>query len=195
MPVPSYSRVTSRRARLQGFNADPTTLYENGTVPSGLYTYMRVPYLARTCGTTAASATVTCADTTGIKIGSAVSGTGVTTARSVTFQDTGDTVTLNNHGLPNGTRVMFTAIASTTGIAINTPYYVITTLTNTFQVAATPGGSAIALTTNGTGTLVYNSFVVAITTNTNFTLDVPASATNASVRLNVMDLPIPFDFA
>ena len=72
---------------------------------------------------------------------------------AVTFQDTGDTVTLSNHGFPNGTIVSFTSITSTTGISINTSYYVISSTTNTFQLSSTLGGSALALTTNGSGVL------------------------------------------
>lgn len=72
---------------------------------------------------------------------------------AVTFQDAGDTVTLNNHGFANGTVVSFLSITSTTGININTPYYVISATTNTFQLSSSPGGSALALTTNGSGVL------------------------------------------
>jgi hypothetical protein len=73
---------------------------------------------------------------------------------AVTFQDTGDTVTLNSHGLQNGNVVSFTSITSTTGISINTTYYVVSATTNTFQVASSAGGSALPLTTNGSGTMV-----------------------------------------
>lgn len=72
---------------------------------------------------------------------------------SVTFQDTGDTVTLTSHGLQNGQRVSFSSITSTTGISTNTAYFVISAATNTFQLASTSGGSALALTTNGSGTM------------------------------------------
>lgn len=75
---------------------------------------------------------------------------------AVTFQDTGDTVTLNNHGLTNGTPVAFTVITTTTGISVNTTYYVVGATTNTFQVASAAGGSALPLTNNGTGTLVVS---------------------------------------
>lgn len=75
----------------------------------------------------------------------------VAASPSVTFQDTEDTVTLNNHGFANGTAVRFSSITTTTGISINTTYYVVGAATNTFQVADTIGGSAKALTTNGTG--------------------------------------------
>lgn len=72
---------------------------------------------------------------------------------SVTFQDTGDTVTLNNHGLTANDVVVFTVITSTTGISINTTYYVVNPTTNTFQLATSAGGAALPLTTNGTGTM------------------------------------------
>jgi hypothetical protein len=73
---------------------------------------------------------------------------------SVTFQDTGDTVTLNSHGIAAGSIVAFTSITSTTGISTNTNYYVVNPTTNTFQLASSIGGSALALTTNGSGTMV-----------------------------------------
>ena len=73
---------------------------------------------------------------------------------AVTFQDTGDTVTLNSHGLINGNVVSFTAIVSTTGIVVNTSYFVISATTNTFQLSSTLNGAALPLTTNGSGTMV-----------------------------------------
>jgi len=73
---------------------------------------------------------------------------------AVTFQDTGDTVTLNSHGLGNNAIVSFTVITSTTGISVNTAYYVVNATTNTFQLASSVGGTALALTTNGSGTMV-----------------------------------------
>jgi Carbohydrate binding domain len=69
-----------------------------------------------------------------------------------TFQDTGDTVTSNGHGMSNGDIVVFNTVVTTTGISAATPYYVVGAATNTFQVATTLGGSALALTTIGTGT-------------------------------------------
>jgi len=81
-----------------------------------------------------------------LKMGNAVTG-------AVTFQDTGDTVTKTAHGLMNGDVVTFSVITTTTGIVINTDYFVVSSAANTFQVSALEGGSAIALTTNGTGTL------------------------------------------
>lgn len=74
---------------------------------------------------------------------------------SVTFTDAGDIVTLNAHGYSVGDAVLFSSITSTTGIAINTVYFVAGTVTaNTFQLSSTKGGSALTLTTNGSGTMV-----------------------------------------
>jgi hypothetical protein len=69
----------------------------------------------------------------------------------VTFQDAGDTVTRTAHGLSVGATVSFLNITSTTGIVTGTTYFVITATANTFQLAATSGGAALPLTTNGTG--------------------------------------------
>lgn len=76
-----------------------------------------------------------------------------TTAQNVTFTDSGDLVGLTAHGFAAGTQVAFPSISSTTGITINTKYYVINPLANSFQVATTAGGSAVTLTTDGTGTV------------------------------------------
>ncbi len=69
-----------------------------------------------------------------------------------TFQDAGDTVTRAAHGLANGTRVRFTTITTTTGISVDTIYFVVNAATDTFQVATTAGGAALPLTTDGSGT-------------------------------------------
>ena len=73
---------------------------------------------------------------------------------SVTFTDVGDLVGLTAHGLQNGNEISFTVINSTTGISVDTKYFVVNATTNNFQVASTSGGSPLALTTDGTGTLV-----------------------------------------
>lgn len=82
----------------------------------------------------------------------------------VTFTDAGDLVTRNNHGYQDGDVVSFFNIVSTTGLTSGQYYYVINATTNTFQVSATQGGSAIALTNNGSGTLLpYKLAIVSIT--------------------------------
>lgn len=78
---------------------------------------------------------------------------GKNSGAAVTFTDTGDLVTLASHGLSDGDTVSFATIVTTTGISVSTTYYVRDATTNTFKVAATSGGSALTLTTDGTGTI------------------------------------------
>ncbi len=136
------------------------------------------PAISKTsCGTTSGSTTITQSNTSSLVVGQLVTGTGISTGRSVTTQGATDTVTLTGHGLPNGRRVSFSAITTTTGIVVYTYYYVINATADTFQLATTPGGSVIDLVNDGTATLLYPTYITGITTNTNFTVDVPASAT------------------
>ena len=121
------------------------------------------------------STVITMASTTGLSTGMQVVGTNtsLTTGGTVVFTDVGDLVTLANHGLSNGDEVAFSVITSTTGIAINTIYFVVGASTNTFQVAATSGGAALLLITNGTGTVKYNSTIVNISPNISVTMSRP----------------------
>jgi surface protein len=89
----------------------------------------------------------------------------------VTLTDATDLVTLANHGYTNGMVVRFYNIVSTTGIADTTTYYVINATTDTFQVSSTAGGSAIALTTDGTATLLpYKQAPITVTMQSGQTL-------------------------
>lgn len=85
---------------------------------------------------------------------------------AVTFTDTGDTVDWVAHGLYDGCKVSFASITSTTGISTNTTYYVVNKTADTFKLAATMGGSALALTTNGSGTLYFPKYKTAVVTIT-----------------------------
>lgn len=62
-------------------------------------------------------------------------------------------VTWAGHGLVNGNRVRFSTTGTLpTGLTAGTTYYVVGAAAGTFQVAATPGGAAIATTGTQTGT-------------------------------------------
>jgi hypothetical protein len=74
------------------------------------------------------------------------------TALAVTFSDSGDSVGRIAHGLQNNQPLKFTTIVSTTGISTSATYFVVNRAADTFQVAATLGGAALALSTNGSGT-------------------------------------------
>jgi hypothetical protein len=77
--------------------------------------------------------------------------------KAATLTDTGDLVTVNAHGYANGDQVVFSTIVSTTGLTAGQRYYVISSTTNTFQVSTSAGGSAVALTTNGTANVQKTS--------------------------------------
>jgi len=77
--------------------------------------------------------------------------------KPVSVDHTTDTFTSTAHGLANGTRVGFRSEGTypTSGsgdLAPHTHYYVVNQTANTFELARTSGGAAIALTGNGTGT-------------------------------------------
>jgi surface protein len=82
----------------------------------------------------------------------------------VTFQDTGDTVTRTAHGYTNGMTISFDSITTTTGIVKGQVYFVVNATANTFQVSATSGGGALALTNNGSGIILpYKQVIVTVT--------------------------------
>lgn len=138
------------------------------------------PVYSRSSTTTSGSTTVALSDTSNLVTGMQITGTGISDGRSVTFTDSGDIVTLAGHGIANGKRVSFSAITSTTGITIYTLYYVVNATTDTFQLSLTAGGSPIALTTDGSGTMLYQTLITNIVANTSVTIDIPASASGTN---------------
>lgn len=76
-------------------------------------------------------------------------------ANSGVFTATNATNIFNDaaHGLSNGDCVtVATGTTLPTGLSASTYYYVITAATDTFQLSTTPGGSAVAISDDGTGT-------------------------------------------
>jgi hypothetical protein len=70
--------------------------------------------------------------------------------QAVTFDSTTDKVTLASHGLLADYAVVFQGTTPPGGITFGVTYYVKAPGTNDFQLAATPGGALIDITTNGT---------------------------------------------
>lgn len=62
----------------------------------------------------------------------------------VTFTTTTNLVNWTNHPFSNGDKVFFTGANLPAQVSANTIYYVISALTNTFQISATSGGPALA---------------------------------------------------
>ena len=74
-------------------------------------------------------------------------------SKTVTATNATNLLTANGHGLSNNDRVILTTSASDLPNGLTeTAYYVVSSTTNTFQVAATSGGAAITFSDNGTGT-------------------------------------------
>jgi len=83
---------------------------------------------------------------------------------NVTFLDSGDYVFRSNHGYANTDVISFANITTTTGITVDTPYYVINANTSYFKLSNTSGGSAVTLTTDGSGFILpYKQVVINIT--------------------------------
>lgn len=81
---------------------------------------------------------------------SAISGYSIVPAISALLTSVSSTIasslfTKTSHGLVNGNAIMFAGLSTTTGVTNVTRYYVVGATTNTFQVSATVGGSAITL--------------------------------------------------
>jgi surface protein len=105
----------------------------------------------------------------------------------VTFTASTDTVGRTAHGFSDGQIVSFASIATTTGITADTPYFVVNATADTFQLAATSGGSAIALTNDGTGTLLpYKQAIVTVTPQAGQNL----TAINLNVRFSTLPVRV-----
>lgn len=66
-----------------------------------------------------------------------------------------DLVNVTGHGLVNGQRVRFYSLTGGAGLALATPYYVISATQDTFQVSTTFGGAAVNITTNYSAVTVF----------------------------------------
>lgn len=150
------------------------TLSIGGIIPNA------VSYTSRP--TTVGSYTIPMASTTGLTVGMQVTGVGtpLTTPIAVTLTDATDLVTLTSHGLQAGDEISFATVVSTTGIVLNTIYYVINPTTDTFQIASSIGGSTLPLTTNGTGTIRYRTEIASIVSNSSITLTRKCTSTGTN---------------
>lgn len=180
-------------ARRPRWNADPLSIFLNGVAPLGRRSIASIPCTSRVGSSTATSATVTMADTSGVNVGDLVMGAGVSPNQAVTTTDTNDLFVLAAHGMPLGTPVWLVSIATTTGIIAARRYYVVTPgaggTAGNFALAATPGGTPIAITTDGTAVIRAERFVQSISANTSITLNAVAPVTAAGQVLKFATVP------
>lgn len=76
---------------------------------------------------------------------------------SASFAGTGastNKISATSHGLSNGDVVSLGSIVTLSATA-STRYYVVSTAANDFQIATTPGGSAVAIGNSGSATVYY----------------------------------------
>lgn len=68
-----------------------------------------------------------------------------------------DIFTLSGHGLLNGTQVWLSSLTGGSNLLVNSPYYIISATTNTFQLSLTQGGAAVDLGSDVTaGTISFS---------------------------------------
>lgn len=136
--------------------------------------------IAKTANTVAGSNVVIMANTVGVLVGTYLYGVGITTGITVTFTDSTDRVSYTNSpsavGVQNNDSVMFTSISGTTGIVINTQYFVVNRSSASFQLSATSGGAVLPLTTNGSGVMnvggaTISNQVVTVNANANVVIN------------------------
>lgn len=79
--------------------------------------------------------------------------TAVLAITGITIDETGgameDMFTKAGHGLVNGDKLVFTSVTTTTGITSTIVYYVVGMVGDNFQVSLTSGGAAVAVTGDG----------------------------------------------
>jgi hypothetical protein len=91
-------------------------------------------------------------------------------------------ITLPNHGFSNRDPVIFTGNGSIAqGLLPDTAYFVTDRTTNTFKVASSPGGAALPLTKDSSGSLTANKLVIYYTHTSTITWLEP-NTINRSIR-------------
>jgi hypothetical protein len=165
----------------EGINSDVLALLFGGEVTSSTVTGATVTAEAHTIVSPDKSIEMAYRDISTIAIAKS---TNADTAYTTVVAD--NTIEDVAHGLLNGDVVFLTSLANTTGVSINTPYYVVNKTNDDFQLSLTLGGAAIDLTgTDGSGNyrkaLNPNSYVV---DNARLGLIAPLSTGSTPVAAN-----------
>jgi hypothetical protein len=94
-----------------------------------------------------------------------------------TGASSGNVFTLAAHPFYNGQQIQFTALTGGSGLTVGEDYYVVNAAANTFQIALTPGGAAVALGSNVTAATVQAGDFDGL-----FTESQPANSSGGIVR-------------
>lgn len=117
------------------------------------------------------------------------------TVEVITAVDTSaNTLTSNSHAFSNGDRVKISSIGGTVpgGLAQDTLYFVVGSTTNTFQLSATEGGSAISLDDTGSGTIQV-AHTLYLKAGNNGALSIDGVTLNVNDRVLVQDQTNAFE--
>lgn len=107
----------------------------------------------------------------------------------------GDLFIINDHGLENGNVITFTGSSLPGGISANTPYYVISATTNTFQISNSFGGPVHNISAHGSGDIILSPQVrmtdnatattsgLVVTFGAGFRLDTAVTATSTGATI------------
>jgi hypothetical protein len=120
------------------------------------------------------------------------------TIKTVTADATANTLTNNSHGWANATPLMVRSSGDLPApLLADTVYYVVSTATNTFQLACIPSGTVIDLTSTGSGTVeAYSGHTSTSTGQMNVLTDVtgdPQWVSGAEVALVDTAAPESYD--
>ena len=110
---------------------------------------------------------------------------GTAKSSSVTVDSSTDTVTWNSHGMSDGQKIGFFASVMPGGLSAGTLYFVRDAATNTFKVAATSGGAAIDITSNGTTVTCHTTLTSTVSANTTSEFSIityTGSGSNATIE-------------
>jgi hypothetical protein len=137
---------TTETGTLTSFNSDGFSLGTNSETNTNTSTYVAWQWKANGAGSTNSN--------------------GTAKSSSVTVDSGTDTVTWNSHGMSDGQKIGFFAATMPGGLSAGTLYYVRDAATNTFKVAASSGGAAIDITSNGTTVTAHTTLTSTVSANT-----------------------------
>lgn len=120
---------------------------------------------------------------------------GVSAPVTVTASSANDTLTRTSHGFANGAVATFGGTTVPGGLTAGTVYYIRDVTANTFKVAATSGGTAIDLTSNGTAVTVAIRYPNTPMTFFTFDLIVDPNAAAGQFALNFVTASCEVDGA
>lgn len=99
---------------------------------------------------------------------------------SVTGTSSDNQIAASSHGLPEGAAVVLRSKTGGSSVAINTIYYILNAEADSFQLASTPGGSALALGSNITAGILYRPGFLTGAATVPGVSDVRLTATNGT---------------